>query len=62
VKKKLFEQIITLAAAETSARLKTMVERNILVHENGIYKANANYNQGQIILNGRFISLQEFVQ
>ncbi|OEU81039.1 MAG: hypothetical protein BA872_06250 [Desulfobacterales bacterium C00003060] len=55
------EEISALAAVKTAKRLETLVEKNSLVHEHGNYKASADYRQGQVILNGRPVTLQELV-
>jgi uncharacterized protein YdgA (DUF945 family) len=55
------EEINTLAAAKSDKRLETLVGKNILVHEDGNYRASADYRLGQVTLNGRLVSLQELV-
>jgi len=41
--------------------MQSQLAKNILVHEDGNYKGNADYPQAQVTLNGRPMSPQELV-
>lgn len=56
------EEIKALAAAQSEKRLEALVARNILIYEDGHYKASADYQQGRVILNGRPLTLQDLLQ
>ena len=43
-------------------QLKALIEQNIIVKENGSYAATLNYKDGEIVLNGRPLSLQNLMQ
>jgi hypothetical protein len=50
-----------LAGAKSQDRLKTLVNQKILIHENGQYRARAEYGQGVLMLNGRPLGAQDFM-
>jgi uncharacterized protein YdgA (DUF945 family) len=52
-------EIESLGAAKSQERLDMLVEKNILVHDDGRYKASANYQAGAVTLNGRPVTLQD---
>jgi uncharacterized protein YdgA (DUF945 family) len=56
------EEIKALAAAQSEKRLEALVAQNILIYEDGHYKASADYQQGRVILNGRPLTLQDLLQ
>ena len=56
------EEIKALAASEGKKRLEALVAQNILIYEDGHYKASADYQEGRIILNGRPLALQDLLK
>jgi uncharacterized protein YdgA (DUF945 family) len=56
------EQVQALASAECKKRLEALVAQNILMYEDGHYKASADYQQGRVTLNGRPLTLQDLMQ
>jgi uncharacterized protein YdgA (DUF945 family) len=56
------EELHALASAECKKRLETLVAQNILIYDDGQYKASADYQQGRVILNGRPLTLQDLMQ
>lgn len=56
------EEIRALTASKGRERLQDLVNQNILLYEDGHYKASADYQQGRIILNGRQLGLQDLLQ
>jgi uncharacterized protein YdgA (DUF945 family) len=55
-------QIKTLAATKSQKRLEALVTKNILIYEDGNYKLSADYQRGQVTLNGRPLTLQDLLQ
>jgi uncharacterized protein YdgA (DUF945 family) len=55
-------EINEIASARVDEQLETLMAQGILVEENGNYKSSASYQAGQIILNGRPLSLQDLLQ
>ncbi len=56
------KELDAIAAAAVDEQLKTLMAQNILVRENGNYRAAAGYKAGQIVLNGRPLSLGDLLQ
>jgi uncharacterized protein YdgA (DUF945 family) len=56
------QEIRKLAAAKGRDRLKNLVDQKILVHENGHFRARADYGQGALMLNGRPLGAQDFME
>ena len=56
------EELDAMASATVDDQLKALVAQNLLVKENGNYRANASYKAGQLVLNGRPLSLQDLMQ
>lgn len=55
------EQLEELASAMTDQQLEALVAQGILVKGNGTYTANARYEGGQIVLNGKSLGLGDFL-
>ena len=55
-------EIKMLAAAKSEKRLEALVSKNILIYEDGKYKLTADYQKGQVTLNGRPLTLQDLLQ
>jgi uncharacterized protein YdgA (DUF945 family) len=53
------EEVEALALSKSEVRLGELVEKNILVYENGNFKASADYRAGTVTLNGRPVALQD---
>jgi uncharacterized protein YdgA (DUF945 family) len=53
------QEVKALAASKSETRLAELIEKNILVHENGNFKASADYEAGMVTLNGRPVALQD---
>lgn len=53
------EEVKALAASKSETRLAELVEKNILVYEDGNFKASADYQAGAVTLNGRPVTLQD---
>ena len=51
-----------IASAEVSEQLKALTAQNILVKDNGTYRASLSYKAGQLVLNGRPLSLQDLMR
>jgi uncharacterized protein YdgA (DUF945 family) len=51
-----------IASAEVDAQLETLTTQNLLVRDNSVYRFSASYKSGQIVLNGRPLSLQDLIQ
>ncbi len=51
-----------LAASIVSERLDSLVESSILIREKDCLKVSASYKTGEVILNGRSVSLLNFLQ
>ncbi len=56
------EELDAIASAAIDEQLKALMAQNILVKENGDYRAAASYKAGQMVLNGRPLSLGELLQ
>jgi uncharacterized protein YdgA (DUF945 family) len=56
------EAVAEIVAARVDEQLATLTAQNLLVKEDGTYTSSARYEGGQIILNGRPLSLQELAQ
>ncbi|MGD9023099.1 MAG: DUF945 family protein, partial [Deltaproteobacteria bacterium] len=56
------DEVEVLARAKAEERLEALVAQNILIHEGGRYRASADYQLGQVILNSRLITLQDLFQ
>jgi uncharacterized protein YdgA (DUF945 family) len=56
------EEIKALAQVRSKESLAALVAQNVLVHEDGKYKASADYEQGRMMLNGRPLTLQDLLQ
>jgi uncharacterized protein YdgA (DUF945 family) len=52
-------EVESLGAAKSQERLDMLIEKNILVYEDGRYKASAGYQAGVVTLNGRPVTLQD---
>ncbi len=53
------EEVKALAASKTATRLAELIEKNILVYEDGNFKASADFKAGAVTLNGRPVTLQD---
>jgi uncharacterized protein YdgA (DUF945 family) len=56
------KEVDAIASATIDEQLKTLEAQNILVKENGNYRAAASYKAGQIVLNDRPLSLGDLLQ
>ena len=56
------EEIEVLAVTKRQERLETLVANNILIREDGDYRAWADYETGRLTLNGRPLILQDLLQ
>lgn len=56
------EEIEALASAGRRERLEALVENNVLIHDDGDYRAMADFENGQLTLNGRPLMFQDLVQ
>jgi uncharacterized protein YdgA (DUF945 family) len=56
------DEIDDIVSARIDQQLEALMEQNILVKENEDYRASASYKAGQIVLNGRPLSLQNLMQ
>lgn len=56
------EEIRALVAKRVDEQLASLTAQNLLVKEDGTYGSSARYEGGQMILNGRPLSLQDLVQ
>jgi len=56
------QEIRKLAAAKSRDRLKNLEDQKILIHENGQFRARADYGQGALMLNGRPLGVQDFME
>jgi uncharacterized protein YdgA (DUF945 family) len=56
------EEISATASDRIDEQLNALRAQSIIVRENGNYRANARYEAGQIVLNGRPLSLQDFMK
>jgi uncharacterized protein YdgA (DUF945 family) len=52
-------EIESLAATKSQKRLEMLLEKNILLCEDGSYNASADYQAGVVTLNGRPVTLQD---
>jgi len=48
--------------AMVDEQLKALIEQNIFIKEDGHYAATVSYKDGEIVLNGRPLSLQNLMQ
>jgi uncharacterized protein YdgA (DUF945 family) len=55
-------EVDEIASARVDEQLEELMAQGILVRENGNYKASASYQAGQMVLNGRPLSLQNLLQ
>jgi len=53
------EEVKALAASKSETRLAELIDKNILVYEDGNFKASADYQAGMVTLNGRPLTLQD---
>jgi uncharacterized protein YdgA (DUF945 family) len=53
------EEVKALAASKSETRLAELVDKNILVYQDGNFKASADYQAGMVTLNGRPVTLQD---
>jgi uncharacterized protein YdgA (DUF945 family) len=56
------QEIRILAAAAVDGQLKTLLTREWIVKDQDHYRATASYKAGEIIVNGRQVSLQNLLQ
>jgi uncharacterized protein YdgA (DUF945 family) len=56
------EELIATAAARVDEQLTSLQEQGIIVREDGNYRASLRYEAGQVVLNGRPLSLKDLVQ
>ncbi len=56
------KEIQKIASARLDEQLKALMAQNMILKENGNYVARGSYEGGQIILNGRPLSLQNLMQ
>jgi len=56
------EEISATASARIDEKLKALREQRIIIKENGNFRASASYEAGQIVLNGRPLSIQDLLQ
>jgi len=56
------QEIKNRSAAKSRDRLKNLVDQKILIHENGHYRARADYGQGALMLNGRPLGARDFME
>jgi len=56
------KEIDAIASPMIDEQLNTLMEQNILIKENGNYQVSASYKAGEIVLNGRSLSLQNLMQ
>jgi uncharacterized protein YdgA (DUF945 family) len=56
------QEIKKLAVTKSQDRLKNLVDQEILIHENGDFRARADYGQGVLMLNGRPLGARDFME